>query len=249
MKIKGLLFLLVAIGWFTMGMAQKDSISVVANADYLRGVDYYHKGKYEFALFDLDKAIEKAGLLEAYYWRGLCQFHLKNYSKSKSDFDFIIRHNERFIEAYLYRGKALMQMNNYHDALLDLDKAFALDSANAEVLRERVVTYHNLSRVSDAIRDLERLIGITPNYYEYYITLGGMQMQNENFESAILNFSKGIELMEKESQQDDPDIYFSRGIAFLAMGEQEKACADLAKADNLGHPFAGEQLEAHCSRK
>lgn len=64
---------------------------------------------------------------------------------------------------------------------------------------------------------------------EAYYSRGLAHSKNGEFEKAIENYTKAIEL-----KPDYADAYYYRGGARLRLGEREKAKADLATARNLG---------------
>jgi tetratricopeptide (TPR) repeat protein len=218
--------------------------------DYLsRGREYFDKGKYEFAIYDFEKALQNRPEPEAYYWRGLCYYHLQNYKRAQADFDTLLANNRGFTQAYLQRGKIHLKFNNYEQALADLQEVAKLDPENPELLIERVIVYHALARYPEAMADLKTLIRLRPNYFENYINLAGLQLQTQNFKEAVENYSKGIELMLAEKNTEDPDAYFARASAYLGIGDTARACQDWKRAYELGHPDAEEKKQLFCSEK
>jgi tetratricopeptide (TPR) repeat protein len=242
-KMKYLLFLIgIMLGSVILGNAQTQRPDYVSS-----GREYFDKGKYEFAIYDFEKALHNGSAPEAYYWRGLCYYHLKNYKRAQADFDTLLANNRNFTQAYLQRGKIHLKLNNYEQALLDLQEAAKLDAENPELLNERVMVYHALARYEEAITDLKTLIRLRPNYFENYINLAGLQLQTRNFKEAVENYSKGIELMLAEKNTEDPDAYFARATAYLEIGDTAYACQDWKRAQDLGHPDAEEKKQLFCS--
>ena len=65
---------------------------------------------------------------------------------------------------------------------------------------------------------------------EDYINLGLAHSRKGEFELAIKDYSKAIEL-----KPNYADAYYYRGGAFLRLGEREKAESDLTTARNMGN--------------
>ena len=64
---------------------------------------------------------------------------------------------------------------------------------------------------------------------EDYINLGLAHSRKGEFELAIKDYSKAIEL-----RPNYADAYYYRGGAFLRLGERERAESDLTTARNMG---------------
>ena len=64
---------------------------------------------------------------------------------------------------------------------------------------------------------------------ETYYARGLEHSKNGNYELAIENFTKAIEL-----KPNYADAYYSRSKAWLHLGEQEKAKADMQTASSIG---------------
>lgn len=65
------------------------------------------------------------------------------------------------------------------------------------------------------------------------------QMKNQNWDSAIINYSKAIELDDKFA-----DSYFGRGLTYLLLKDFEKSIADFDKTIEINPKFS----EAYLSR-
>ena len=64
---------------------------------------------------------------------------------------------------------------------------------------------------------------------EKYHTRGLEHSRNGDYELAIKNYTKAIEL-----KPDYADAYYNRGGAYLRLGKREKAKSDIATARDLG---------------
>ena len=66
---------------------------------------------------------------------------------------------------------------------------------------------------------------------------------NDEYTRALSDASKAIKL-----EDDNPDVYYLRGIIFIAMEKVEIGCQDLRKSMDLGtNLMADEYYEDHCN--
>ena len=73
-----------------------------------------------------------------------------------------------------------------------------------------------------------------PDNHEIQFNLGVAYLSMADFEQAINNFTKAIEL-----KPGVADMYGNRAVAHAAIGEDEKSDADVAEAVTLGAPPDG----------
>lgn len=220
---------------------------VITNQSYHTGLEYLNKGKYDFAIYDFGKAIESENIIDAYFWRGVCYFRLEKFDKALADFNAVIDKNQKYLDAYIYRGKLYYKEDKLRAAVDDFSVAYALDTSNVEILKDRVIIYNQLGEYPLAIQDLKRLIIKTPNYPENFATLGTLQMKITDYPGAIYSLTRAIELHRKESNGQDPELYFNRGLAKLELNDLSGACDDFIMAGNLGSAEAVDKSQEICA--
>ena len=88
-----------------------------------------------------------------------------------------------------------------------------------------------------AAADFEEAAWLAPENHEIQFNLGVAFLSMADFEQAINNFTKAIEL-----KPGVADMYGNRAVAHAAIGEDEQSEADVAEAVRLGAPPEG--LEA-----
>ena len=78
-----------------------------------------------------------------------------------------------------------------------------------------------------------KAIQLQPDFVEAYYNRGTAYIRKGNFERAIENFNRAIDL--------NPDfvatVYCNRGEAWLHLKEWEKATSDLTTAKDMGHRY------------
>ena len=85
-----------------------------------------------------------------------------------------------------------------------------------------------------AAADFEEAAWLDPENNEIQFNLGVAYLSMGDFEQAINNFTRVIEV--KPCQ---PDAYGNRAVAFAAIGEENKSDADVEAAIRLGAPPDG----------
>ena len=85
-----------------------------------------------------------------------------------------------------------------------------------------------------AAADFEEAAWMDPENHEIQFNLGVAYLSMADFEQAINNFTKAIEL-----RPGVADVYGNRAVAHAAIGEDEKSEADVAEAVNHGAPPDG----------
>ena len=77
-------------------------------------------------------------------------------------------------------------------------------------------------------------------FYSYF-SRGHKKFMDEDYEGAILEFNKAINLKPKNK-----DIYYNRGMAKGLAGDMSGACSDFQIASSFGNKGAKELVERDC---
>ena len=97
-------------------------------AYFKQASNYFDEQKYETAIKYCDSAITtNAENLEAYAYRGVCNFNLKKYETAIQDFDLALILNDGYAEVYYYRGLSMLELGANKKACADFYEAYNLD--------------------------------------------------------------------------------------------------------------------------
>jgi tetratricopeptide (TPR) repeat protein len=108
-----------------------------------------------------------------------------------------------------------------------------LDSKSAVVFF-RAVSRLNAGKLDESIPMLNKIIDLSPEFYQAYYYRGVAYSQRKNYDMGIMDFTKTIELNPKDAW-----AYNGRGLAFVrSMQEYDLAIADFQKALELEPEFA-----------
>ena len=133
--------------------------------------------------------------------------------------------------AYNNRGNSFYHTDQIDLAIQDYEKALALDPRHADAYSNRGNAYKHRGNPVRAIQDFNRSLELDPRSAETYYNRGNAHTDLGDPARAVQDYSKAMKL-----SQGDTAAYacYSRGIAWLRLGEWEKARSDLAITENAG---------------
>ena len=161
--------------------------------------------------------------------------------------------------AYFTRGNAYSGAGDYDKALDDFAKVIEMDPQLAAVYVNRGDTYHLKGDFDKAIEDETHAIELDPQNVQAYVIRGTIYSDKGDYDHAISDFSQAIHPVTEEAANGVPSDannhlangtsvaiislttdrpYYCRGVAYLQLGNQEKARADFTKQIELEPNFA-----------
>jgi len=204
-----------------------------AGTYYNRGLAYTDLKQYSKAIQDYTKAIELDPSYAGthHHSRGIAYYELKQYTKAMQDFNKAIELDPSYAPAYSSRGAAYCNLKQYTKAMQDFNKAIELDPNDATAYSNRGNTYLELKEYRKAMQDLNKAIELDPSYAIAYLNRGAVYGRLKEYTYAIKDCNKAIEL--------DPSYAIARahsirGSAFINLGLEDRGCADMRKACEMG---------------
>ncbi|PIE87043.1 MAG: hypothetical protein CSA03_02190 [Bacteroidetes bacterium] len=195
-----------------------------------------------------------------------------------ADCDLAIQKNPNDANYYYQRSRPLYDLQDYTGVIENCEKALELDSkhVHAMIMKANVLDY--FGSFAEAKLLYQQAISTDPNEYDAYKQLAiaeftqGNQpealdvletyMKRGNFHKDILEIHGKVtadlkqytiaigdfsELIDR--YPTDPAYYFLRGMVNDSIGDQEAACTDMLKADQLGLSQAHQYLRENCKSK
>lgn len=108
------------------------------------------------------------------------------------------------------------------------------DPSNHECLHNLGIIFFKKGMVIDAVNLIEQAISIEPNAANYYNTLGSVFYNIDNFDAAMLNFNKAIEV-----KSNFATAYFNRGkLLKYKLNQPETALHDFQSTIDLEPNFS-----------
>lgn len=236
---------LVLWGWYNATSSDAFLVLHLENLSGLNPLSYLgsETHQFQFPIAELDSfrfqqrmGQDLTGLL--LFISGLARYEAEDYAGAISRFDEIaIEENNKFIDAskiYYYRGSTNFHLHKFDDAINALTFAINLDPKFDLALKTRGSTYTVQGEIELALDDLNAVIelDLQADYVTYY-DRGVAYMLANQFDSAIKDFSKSIEL-----QGDFWGAYVGRGLVYSSMGQHDLAIIDLDRAIALAPEYS-----------
>jgi tetratricopeptide (TPR) repeat protein len=220
----------------------KNMISVPKEKDesiYLvqQGLYYQLKKKMKLAIAKYSKALEiDSQYGEAYFYRGLNYFYLKQFKKALSDFNqanqYIPDYDHHAAKLYLYRAKSLVALKQLSKAKRDFQKAALLKPTEGQA-------YYFLAKIAAISKDYTTalmLFNRANKHLAYksffwrlsYLTKGRILMATGKPNQALVIYSSLIKVSPRYAL-----AYGYRGLLYFSLKKYSLAREDLEKAIRL----------------
>jgi tetratricopeptide (TPR) repeat protein len=250
------------------------SNNVAPRAYFDRGKFNIRQKKYSAASRDLKAANALYNKNVSYnYYYGIALYQTNDYEGALTQFNKVIKKNEKHNYAYNDRGATQLKLNDLDAAQSDFNKSIAIN-------KDFYLTYINRGKLAllkgeydNAIKEFNTALEKEQNHLAAINGLGVAQMQKGQYEVAQSHFNKAIELNPKiavsyinrsslfikrndyKNAIKDCDMaiqldknankaYYNRGIAKEMIRDEEGACSDWEVAFSLGSVEAEKYLNS-----
>lgn len=142
---------------------------------------------------------------------------------------------------HFYRAVSKVKVNQYEAAIEDYTKAIELNPQKSKYIYHRGLAYFQLNQYEQAKKDFQTTLAMDGGNADIYVKLAFLKQQENDLKGAIEGYTKAIEFNPKFSAP-----YYYRGLIYLQVLLHDKACLDLKKAADLGHPLALRQYDKYC---
>lgn len=218
-----------------------------ARTQYFFSLDAYKSKQYDKALHYLrtangaDNAYARAYFLKGQIYRE----HYDYNGEAVANFTLAIEHIYQVPTDYFYQ-RALAYTNLREESLAEKDFKVVLereptyDKEITKILAEAYYKrFHNYDK---GIQQYKKYLSYVPNDSEAYQNLGFMYKEREQYEEAIIYFTKFL-----DSQQSNYEILYERAICFLYIQNVDKCCLDWQRVKSLS-PMQDASLDFFCKR-
>ncbi len=227
------------------------SKSIILKPDYDDAL--YWRGLYYFSNGDTGKA--NADLTKVYsinskkYGEKLptvlsdIAFYQNNYKQTLIYCDDIINtYHSKDSKIWIRKALCQKELKQNAEAIKTLNKASAYDNTNPEIFIERALINDQIGKTQMAKTDFTKAINLDNKNPLPYYRRGLYYLNKEEFDAAINDFTIAI----KYDKKAPADYFFYRGSCYYATHQKDKACEDLTKASEMGHPKAKKVKEEIC---
>ncbi len=211
------------------------SYSIRGNSDRIhawwrRGIAFARLERFDDAIRDFSKVIEMdpdSGLARMH--RGSTHLRSGKRTAALVDFGEAIRLGEMPVELHIMRSNILRDMGDVDGALKDANAAVELDPQNGYAIFKRGEVLWAMDDHVGAKRDFEAAVKLDDCPKELYHSLADLQMLLGEFEGALLNYRKSLEM----DVVDPARIHCYMGLALIALERFPEAREELAVALEL----------------
>lgn len=201
-----------------------------------RGMALQQTGEHDAAIRDFSDVIERtpqwAGLYVVFYCRACSQKALGRLDATIEDASRAIERNPNHIDALYLRGTALKEIGQTENAIEDLNIVLQADPNYHDAYYARGTIFHLRGQWREAVDDFTAFLKHAPASNGFVIDCHRLRAiaayELGQHESALVDLSSAI-----ESDPSDAPSYFRRSQVFQAMGDAERAKADIIKATSL----------------
>ena len=184
------------------GAEESETIRIIkAQQYYNRGKDYFNKGDNDEAIDNFKKAIElDQKYTAAYFDLAMVYNKLESDDDMIDNLDKVIELDINNINAYLRRADAYSCKGFYDRAIKDLKKVLDLDKNNE--FAKNYLAMINTAIKQDYDKAVEydtEIIESDPDKIDAYFSRGQSNLLQKNFDAAIDDFTKCIDLMKNSN--------------------------------------------------
>ncbi|HEY3967555.1 MAG TPA: tetratricopeptide repeat protein [Planctomycetaceae bacterium] len=180
------------------------------------------------ANFDYNRAIRyDPNEFEALLCRGMIRQYWRQFRLAVADFSAAIRTNPKLTEAYRRRSVIHKAMGEFDLALADVEQVLRLEPADTDAYAVRAAIFQEQGKLDQASADYSRLIQCDARRYGFAVfERGTISLQTGNPQGAVSDFTEALRIAPWFDT-----AYFSRARAWAALGDVDKAVADLDHAE------------------
>lgn len=174
------------------------NVSLSASEYVQKGHDLYSEENYQKAIENYNSAISKeAQNEEAYFWRAMAKWNVKNFHGAANDLNMAIRSGYRDKGvAYYWKGRAEYENEKYQEAVKDFNSA--MENKYPQLVHLylwRGYTHWNLNNYNQVVSDLTQAMKLDhPDKGDIYYWIADVQYKRRDFQAAIENYQKSLDL-------------------------------------------------------
>ncbi|PCI95922.1 MAG: hypothetical protein COB15_11635 [Flavobacteriales bacterium] len=169
----------------------------------------------------------------------------EDFNNAKKFYLKAIKTDSKYVEAYDNLGLIYRRLE-------DFDKAIKYYNKSIEIFPKGQMAHQNLAAVygikkdyKSAINEYEAILKISPNNPEGYYGIANSYMMLSQFDDALVNAKKALDLYEKINSHHIGDGYYMVGLINYYKGDKENAKEYLQMAKDKGakiHPQIEKEL-------
>jgi tetratricopeptide (TPR) repeat protein len=207
---------------------------------YKRAYCYYSLQRFDEALADINRYIEKTDDLQAKLLRAYIYQELGRTEDQLKDINELAQSSPDNLDLLRWRASVLMDAEKYKEARRDIEKIMMIDQS-PDIVGFLGLTYYYDHEPDSALMIFDRVLASHPDHMQTYVYAASLALEEESFPLALNYINKGL--------QHDPahgTLIFYKGIALVESEKVDEGCRCLAKAFAAGTDDAGDYLKQYC---
>jgi tetratricopeptide (TPR) repeat protein len=228
---------------FTAGLTAKGNLDASFLYSSLAWCNYRLE-KYPQGLEFAEKAVQsRADNSEAWNAKGWCQILLDKPQDAVESFSKYISLKPNSGMGYSNRSYAYVLTKEYDKVITDCDKALSFDPKNEFLLERKAYTLIKMGKNQEGIELIKTKINYKSDDPLSLSNIGNLFFRNEDYPTAIEYHTRGMKLYEalmkddreymNKHRKDIYEIYMSRGGAYYAMKDYQRALGDYKHATTI----------------
>ena len=205
----------------------------------------YEAENYEASLNIARQLIEMQPTFQSFVMRGMAHEAMKYYAKAIQDYREALNIEENPLVLFQL-SNVYLEIGSYSQSIEGVEKL--INSYSSEFPFGLATLYNNkafallkLKRYEESGPWIERALRMDQSQWYIWDTKGELEYQLGNYDEAITAMTKAHELNPHYNS-----LYY-RGLSYIAIGESQKGCMDLAKSSGMGNKEAERALKAKCN--
>jgi tetratricopeptide (TPR) repeat protein len=165
----------------------------------------------------------------------------KDDSKALECFEKTVALDKNNAEAYAQLAWSLIRLEKYSKSLSAIKNAQKLSPQEVKYMYYQAVALDSMGRTREALEVSGKGMKQNSNIAELYVLRGNIYLRQKEYNTAIANLNKAIEIDRKNAL-----AYFKRGYARYRVVDSQGACGDWRIASQLGIQEAQKFLDENC---
>ncbi|MGZ3866953.1 MAG: tetratricopeptide repeat protein [Bacteroidia bacterium] len=229
-KISGLIFLKPLLKYISVGIAVifitlswkridkwKDSIALFKDLADKYPTSYH-------AQFSLGKSMADAG----------------DTTNAMIYFNKSIQLDPTVADPYFFRGNMFYGRKDFTNAIADFKNAVAINPKYNQALYNLGICYNNTGNFTEAENALTKALAIQANEFTYQAR-ANTYFYSKQYEKAIGDYTNVLKINGAMAE-----AYHDRGVCYLYLQQNQKACEDWKKSLEMGYSKANEVISQYC---
>ena len=234
------------------------AIKILPELYFRKAAALFGEKKYEESVVAFQEAIKVAGkyndtavkeksennLPSLYYAIGATAYKDKDLPKATENLNNALKYDPNYAKAYYVLAVIDRSQKNYEKLEQDIDKAIETakqtndNSTEKSAVNLGKATFYNnfvnltkAGKTTEAINSIKVAIKYAPDETDYYYYLGSAYNKVKNYDEAIANINKALDMDSSATAEAKARYYFEIATALAGKGDTSGACEAYKNAE------------------